>query len=305
MSGAVPVPSALAQRLAEGDATFAVTGATGWFGRVTLDLLGRVLGSAAFSRRVTGYASRAREVAVAGVGPVVVRSLEELVPADVLLHYAFVTRRRLAPDELDVFVRINVEITSRVLNAIATGQVRRLFVTSSGAVRRPDLQTNPYGTLKALDELAFPEACRRTGASCVVARVFNVAGAHMTQPAVYALGDLIARARAGRPLELSARGDVVRSYVGVEEVVLVALGELLKARSAFFETAGDQAVEIEGLAHTVLRVLGREDLAVVRDRHPDAPADVYVGDGTRLRELAARHGVGLRGLDSLVAAAAA
>lgn len=299
------VPPDLARRLAADGGTFAVTGASGWFGRVTLDLLAAALGPEEFRRRVTAYASRERHVGVAGVGEVRLLPLAQLEAADTLLHYAFITRRNLPPGELDAFVRANVEITSRVLGVIAGGGVSRLFVTSSGAARRPDLAANPYGALKALDELAFPEACRRAGAACVVARVFNVAGAHMTHAGVYALGDLLARAQRGEPLEIAARGDVVRSYVGVEEVVLVALGELMESRSSSFETAGPEAVEVEELARRVRRVVGRDGLAVVRDRDPAVVPDVYVGDGGRFGELAARHGVALRGLDELIAAAAA
>ena len=75
----------------------------------------------------------------------------------------------------------------------------------------------------------------------------------MTHAAGYALGDLITRAREGYPLELAARGDVVRSYVGVEEILLVALGELLDGRSGLFETAGAAEVEVEELARTSCR----------------------------------------------------
>lgn len=299
----VALPTPL-ERLAASAETVAVTGATGWFGRVTLDLLGRALGPEAFRERVAGYASSEREVRVEGVGPVALRPLAELRPAEIVLHYAFVTRTLVARDELDAFVRANVEITTRVLAAVRSGDVRRLLVTSSGAARDPDLARNPYGALKALDELAFAEACRRAGAACAVARVFNVAGPHMSQAAGYALGDLIGRARDGRALEIAARGDVVRAFVAVEAVVLVALGELLDGRDAAFETGGEP-VEIEALARTVRAVLGREELPIVRGRSPDAPASVYVGDGTRMAELAARHGVALADLGTLVAATAA
>jgi nucleoside-diphosphate-sugar epimerase len=295
----------LAQRLAAGSEKFAVTGATGWFGRVTLDLLARVLGTESFARRVTAYASRPRTVDVAGVGCVEVLALADLRPAEVLLHYAFVTRRDLTEHELDAFVRTNVEITTRVLAAVATGDVRQVVVTSSGAARTTDLRSNPYGTLKALDELAFTAACHATATTLVLPRVFAVAGPHLTATGVYALGDLIQRAREGRPLELTARGDVVRSYAGVEEVVLVALGEALAGRDARFDTAGAVDVEIEQLARTVRRVLGRTDLPIVRERDPTASPNSYVGDRRAFFALAARHDIVLRDLEALVAATAA
>jgi UDP-glucuronate decarboxylase len=292
------------QRWATTGETVAVTGATGWFGRVTLDLLGRVLTPQAFHDRVRGYASTAREVDVDHVGTVRLRPLSELLPADMLLHYAFVTTTRVSVAEHDGFVAANAAITARVAAAIRTGTVRRFLVTSSGSAHDADLQRNPYGTLKWFDELLFSEACRRAGATCVVARVFNVAGPHMTRPEAYALGDLIGRVQAGRPLELAARGDVVRSYVGVEEVVQVALGELLDGRDAVFETGGAAEVEIEGLARAIRRVLGREDLPVLRRRDPTAPANRYVGDGALMCELAVRHRVAVRGLDDLIRATA-
>ena len=294
-----------AQRLASSGERIAVTGATGWFGRVTLDLLAAALGPEGFSARVVGYASRPNEVDVAGVGPVALRPLTELEPAEVLLHYAFVTTTRVDPEERTAFIATNAAITARVAAVLRTGEVRRFLVTSSGSAHDADLERNPYGTLKWLDELAFPEACRRAGAACVVARVFNVAGPHMTRPDAYALGNLIRLAAAGEPLEVAARGDVLRSYVGVEEVVQTALGELFDGQSTVFETGGEQEVEIEELANAVLRVLGREDLPVRRERTPGAPANRYVGDGRRMRELAARHGITVRGLDELIAVTAA
>lgn len=297
---AVPPPL---RRLADGAQTVAVTGATGWFGREALDLLGRALGPDAFHRRVRAYASRPREVDVAQVGRVPVRALADLEPAGLLLHFAFRTDRALPAGALDGFVRENVEITTRVLAAVASGAVGGVLVASSGAAERPDLRANPYGTLKALDELAFAEACRRAGAACVVPRVFAAAGPHISGP--YALADLIAQARAGRPVEVSARGDVVRSYAGVEEVVAVAVGALLDGSDAAFDTAGEIEVEVEELARLVLRVLGREDLGVLRVRDPAAPANRYVGDGARFHALAREHGVTLRDLPALVAATAA
>ncbi len=93
MSASPLVPHGLAHRLVEEGGTFAVTGATGWFGRVALDLLAGVLGPAAFRERVRAYASRPREVEVTDVGTVAVAPLSDLRPADTLLHFAFLTRR--------------------------------------------------------------------------------------------------------------------------------------------------------------------------------------------------------------------
>lgn len=285
----------LAQRLAAGDERIAVTGATGWFGRVTLDLLGRALGPTAFAARVRAHASRPRRVVVAGgVGEVDVRALEALEPADVVAHYAFLTKDLVAVRGVEAFVAANLAISRRVADAVRGG----LFYTSSGAAREPDVDTNPYGALKRLDELALPAAAP---GACVVARVFNVSGPHMTKPELYALGDLILAARQGRALCIGAQGDVVRSYVAVGDVVAVGLSQVLAGEGAFFETAGERAVEIEELARVVRTSLDRDDLPIERTRDPTAPSNVYVGDGRALRDLAARHGIALATLEEQVA----
>jgi len=80
---------------------------------------------------------------------------------------------------------------------------------------------------------------------------------------------------------------------------------LRAARDAFFETAGERSVEIEELAHVVRRVLGRPQLAIIRERDPGAPGSIYVGDGTRFRELARRHEIVPGDLEAVIRATAA
>ena len=124
---------ALAARLRDGEERIAVTGATGWLGRVTLDLLRDALGEDAFARRVGAFASRARTV-----DGIDVRALATLADAEpgygVIAHYAFVTREHAEQAGLDAYVAANLQISLEVLRALARGGVRGLFYTSSGAV---------------------------------------------------------------------------------------------------------------------------------------------------------------------------
>lgn len=293
----------LARRLTEGHERIAVTGATGWFGRVTLDLLGDALGAAAFAARVRGYASEPRTVTVEGVGDARIRALEDLEPAEVLLHYAFLTRNKVADLGVEAFVTANLTITRRVLRALERGDVGALFVASSGAAREPDLDLNTYGALKRLDELTLPPAC--PGPS-VVARVFNVSGPHMTKPELYVLGELIKAAKSGRPLRLRAPRRVMRSYAAVSDVVTLGLLELLEGRAARFETAGERCVEVGELAEEIRSAMDRPDLAIERPPLDEALAeDRYIGDGTSMRALAARHGLALQPLADQILATAA
>jgi UDP-glucuronate decarboxylase len=290
------------------DEFIAVTGATGWFGAVALDLLYEVLGDQA-AARVVGYASSAREVVVSDGRTVMVRPLVDLVsqdpPPTTLLHFAFLTRDKVGALGVDAYTSQNVAITARVLDAIAKHKPGHVVVASSGAVHSPtgqlvsDLRSDPYGTLKHVDELAFRAATKDAGGVCVIPRVFNVAGARMTKPGLYALGSMIEMATVGGPIEVRARGPVFRSYCGVDEVVALALWAALCGRDVVFDSCGT-AVEIGDLAHLVAQVHGLDVGVIRRTWDPDVATDRYVGDGRHMEELAAEAGLSLRGLPDLV-----
>lgn len=302
-------PAALvADALRGTDEIIAVTGATGWFGAVALDLLFTALGEDA-PARVVGYASVAREVTVADGRTVVVRPLHELVsqdpPPTTILHLAYLTPDRIQALGVDAYTSQNVAITATVLDAIATHRPRHVLVTSSGAVYSSsgrlaaDLRSDAYGTLKHIDELAFRTASRDAGAVCVIPRVFNVAGGRRSKPTLYALGSMIAMARDGGPIDVHARWPVYRSYCGVDEVVALSLWLALAGVDVVFDTSGE-IVEIGDLALLLARLHGLDESAVRRIWDSASAEDRYVGDGRRMLELAARAGLRLRSLVELV-----
>lgn len=294
---------ALARRLRDGEERIAVTGATGWLGRVTLDLLRDALGPAAFGQRVSAYASRAR--AVDGIE---VRALAELAQADpgpdVILHFAFVTREHAGERGLDAYVAANMAISLEVLRALERGGVGGFFYTSSGAVYdagrlETDLRANPYGALKHLDELAFAQACRAASSGCAIARVFNISGPHMAKPRLFALGDLVLCALAGEPLVVKARHPVRRSFVAAADVAALGLSLALAGEDALFDTAGERVVELGELADLVRDEIAAT-LPVHRDYDPSGPAHEYVGRAGEMAGLARRHGLPLAPLEQQI-----
>jgi nucleoside-diphosphate-sugar epimerase len=298
----------VAEALRGTDEIVAVTGATGWFGAVALDLLYEALGDQA-AARVVGYASSAREVVVSDGRTATVRPLVDLVsqdpPPTTVLHFAFLTRDKVAALGVDAYASQNVAITATVLDAIAKHKPGHVVVASSGAVHSStgrlvsDLRSDPYGTLKHVDELAFRSATRDAGGVCVIPRVFSVAGNRMTKPGLYALGSMIEMATVGGPIEVRARRPVFRSYCGVDEIVALALWAALSGRDAVFDTCGT-VVEVGDLAHLVAQVHGLDVDVVRRTWDPDGIPDRYVGDGRIMERLAAEAGLSIRPLSALV-----
>jgi nucleoside-diphosphate-sugar epimerase len=290
-----------------------VTGASGWLGRVALDLLERAVGADAFLERVHAYASRDRAITLRSgriVGAAALHGLADRVAAgDLVLHLAYRTREQAA-DDVAGYIRDNVGITAAAVAAVERG-VGGVFVASSGAVYAPDgtlttdLVGNPYGTLKHLDELAFAQAAATVGASCCISRVFAVSGPYMTKPELYALGDLIRQARSAGPITLRSGGAVIRSYAAAEDVIALGLLALLRGPAGSlvrFDTSGE-VVELADLASRICRVLGRSEPRIVRPPG-DGSEHRYIGRAGSMEDLAAALGVRLQDLDEQVAATA-
>lgn len=307
------LPADLAQRLVAGDAELAVTGASGWFGRATLALLHDALGERAFAARVRAFASAARPLRVRQGLDVPLLALDDLAtavgPGAIVLHYAYVTRERIAERGHDAYVAENLQITLRVLELVETHPPAALVYLSSGAVYgrgsalETDLAANPYGALKHLDELSLRAAAEAAGARAVVARVFAVAGPYLQKVDVFALSDLVRQGLAGGPLRVRARGDVRRSYAAVGDVVAVALAEALRDApepGPTFDAAGPEVVEMGELAERVRATLRLGDVRIERERDPGAPADDYFGDARAFEDLAHGHGIDLLTLDEQI-----
>lgn len=303
--------------LLRGDERFAVTGASGWLGRTALELLAEVLEPVNLGEQVAGYASEAKTVSLQNGCRVPLRPLQELptlVPAPThILHFAYLTRDRLADLGVAAYARANIAISTTLAGAVERLRPRGVFSISSGAVYGPgrvlhhDVESEPYGSLKHVEEMVLRQAADDAASRSVTARVFSLSGPYMTKPALYALGDLILQAMAPGPVVIHARHPVHRSYCAAADVVALGLASLMSDDDPvdmIFDSGGE-VVELGQLAEAVLRVLGRPHTAVRRSWDLDADPDRYVGDGATMSRLAARHGLRLQPLDEQVRTTAA
>jgi UDP-glucuronate decarboxylase len=307
------LPERIAKALRQSELDIVVTGAGGWLGAASLELIADALGPAEFEHRVHAFAERPRWLRLVNGVEILLKRPDVLDRFEtgpcLMLHYAFLGREKLAAMTPAAYIAANEAISARARRAIGNLRPRGVFLTSSGAVYGADgavdsdLAGNPYGVLKHRDEIAFAEACRRTGAVLATARIFNLSGPYINKLAGYALACFIRDALAGRPIAVRANRRVERSYVAIGDVLALALAALLDPRreSVSFETAGERVVEVGELAALVRDGLGRDDLAIERPPlDPALPAERYVGDPTAMRALAARHGIGFEDLPSQI-----
>jgi UDP-glucuronate decarboxylase len=290
-----------------GDEAVAVTGATGWLGSAATDLLISAIGPR-WADQLRLYASSARETTTPAGVAIQVAELPDLIdqePAPThVVHLAYLTRDKAHRMPLADYVLANLKVTATVVAAVEQFRPRGIVAASSGAVREhggtlaTDLQGNPYGALKHLDELMITAACDTAGTACVIPRIFSVAGPGMTDVTRYALGDIVVSAMRGGPIVVRSGGDVVRSYAAVEDVVAVSLALALSGRSETFDTAGTE-IEVGDLATLVAKVRGLGAESVLRTRD-DTPTDRYVGEPEPWRALLADTGLVAEPLESVV-----
>jgi nucleoside-diphosphate-sugar epimerase len=283
------VSGAAAGRLAAGQDRIVITGAGGWLGLATLEMMAALLGEA-FAERVVCFGGRPRLLSLRSGVEAVQHSLDDIAdlpPApSLVLHLAFITQGPQMTLSAADYVTANSAISQRVLTALKPIGTKAVFQASSGAAALADpaggaQSKQLYGWLKTQDEAAFAEWAEAEGRGALIGRVFNLSGPYINRRSTYALASFIGDALAGRPIEVRAAAPVWRSYVAIAELMSVVLAWLSGRAEGVqrFESAGAETLEAGEIARRVAAVLA-PGAEVHRPRlDPEAPADRYVGDG--------------------------
>lgn len=297
----------VAQALAASGERIVVTGAGGWIGRATLDLLAAALGDG-FDARVRCFGSAERTLPLAdgrSVRQAPLGEIATLAPCpSTVLHFAFLTKDRAAAMPAEAYERACAAITATVVGALDAIGARRAFVASSGAAARADDPHAPpdlarYGRLKRDEEDAFAAWAEASGRRAVIARIFNIAGPHINKLGSYALASFILDALAGHAITVRAPRAVVRGYVAIRELISLALALLADGDRGVvrFETGG-APMELAAVAGAVAQALGGGPVerAAIIEPVPDR----YVGDAAPYAALLARYGIAAVPLDAQI-----
>ena len=195
----------------------------------------------------------------------------------------------------DDYRQANEELSREVSEALGALGADRLFVASSGAAAHAedpeashDLRL--YGRLKRDDEELFANwAAERPGRRAAIARIYSLSGPHINKHQTYALASFIVDALAGQGISIKAQVPVTRSYVAIRELMSLVFSSLLAddgEQVLRFDSGGDPH-ELGDLARCIAAAIG--PVPVNRAPICDGPANHYVGDDRRYRELLAQH----------------
>jgi nucleoside-diphosphate-sugar epimerase len=231
-----------------------------------------------------------------------------------VIHAATETRARPAAEApLEMFSTI-LAGTQRTLEFAASHGVRKLLFTSSGAVYGPQPTglthvpetysgapdpLNPahvYGEGKRAAELMCAIFQKSSGVECKIARCWAFCGPHLPLDEHFAIGNFIADALAGRPIQIQGDGTPRRSYLYAADLAIWLWTMLFRAPALTpINVGSDHDVNILELAQTVAATLDpRTEIHVARQPVPGAAPTRYVPCVDRAREM-----LGLRQMVSL------
>lgn len=286
---------AVAEALKADGRRIVITGAGGWLGLATLDLLAGALGDE-FGKRVRAFGSTTRTLRLSDGTPVLQRPLADMawLPNEptLVLHTAFLTKDRAeAMDEAD-YRAANDAIRNAVLNALGPIGAEAIFVASSGAAAKLD-DPRPamalYGAMKREDEDSFAGWAEDNGKTAVIARLYALAGPRINKPQAYAIASFMLDALAGRPIAVRAPNRVVRAYAAIREVMGLAFALMLEGKGVTRFDSGGEPLELEQVAREVAALV--EGASVERAAITDPASDIYHGDGAAYDALLRASGI--------------
>ena len=126
-------------QLAQSEVRIVITGAGGWLGMATLELLHDAIGPA-LADRVICLGARARTLVLMDGTRIAQRAMEDIATLPsaptLMLHLAYMTKDRIGHMAYSTYCRDNRKLTDMVIDALEPIGATGLFYPSSGAAAK-------------------------------------------------------------------------------------------------------------------------------------------------------------------------
>lgn len=277
-----------------------ITGAAGFIGSHLTDRclsLGyRVIALDSFTSSYAAEAKR-RNISAAGGNPRCITVEADLLDIDlaplleevgIVFHLAGQPGVRASWEDFELYSRLNVIATQRLLHAARGISLDRVVVASSSSIYGdaetlpttedvPPRPVSPYGVTKVAIEHLARVYWQNFGVPAVCLRYFTVYGPR--QRPDMAFHKLISCALARRPFEVFGDGAQTRDFTFVADVVSATLAAARRGKpGSAYNIAGGSRVSVntvlETLEHILGRPLDREYLRLQAGDARDTAADI-------------------------------
>ncbi len=184
------------------------------------------------------------------------------------------------------FVQVSLGVTASILGSLADYDVRKIIYTSSASVygdntscREDDrlMADSLHSSLKVANESLVRSAGRRHGIDTTIVRLFNMYGGDDNFSLI---AKIIDAARLGTPLRVANRGNAVRDFIHVDDVVDVYEVLLDRRDIPVVNVATGFGTSVRSILDAVRREGYELEIESVRRREIDVSiADVTVLSG--------------------------
>jgi len=246
-----------------------VLGAGGWFGKTALSL---IAGHTESLRLIGSYE---RAIVVNGTPFHIEKWSEKEVAKfrpEVVLDFAYLTRGFLADYGYSEYVRINRELSQRILSLTSLESVERILTVSSGAAvgarNQPSSygESDPYGALKDQFERELLQQVQQRSVTAFIARAWSVSGGFVGRPMNYALSSFALQAMAAKRIEIDADSLVYRRYCAIEDFLAISLANLMEGVTGELDSGGPLLEIAELAVEVAAQVKGTEIVEKVPNR---------------------------------------
>jgi nucleoside-diphosphate-sugar epimerase len=271
-----------------------ILGASGWFGRTALALLGERAANClliASNTRViefgnVSYSLNAWSEAL----------IEEFEPT-VVLDFAFLTKDAIPLLGMSAYEQQLNLLVRRLLRIAEMPSVERILTVSSGAARH-QLEASgndPYGDKKRDVEGSLREVAQR-GLQVSVARAWSLSGGFVTKPRNYAFSDFLHNALHTGVIVVESRQKVYRRYCAVEDLLALTLAH--SSTEAFYDLdSGGELLELGELATLVATQVPESRVVFAYPNRGDEGASRYYSSGEQWSHLVSSLGYPDLGLE--------
>jgi len=292
--------------------SFFITGGTGFFGMWLLesfayvnDALGLDLRATVLTRDPSAFASKAPHLAARADLTFIrgdVRFFD--FPSgqfDYVIHAATEASAKLNEADPQEMLDAIIGGTRRVLAFAAQAGVKKLLLTSSGAIYgkqpaeithisedyrgAPDplLPSSAYGEGKRVAEHMCVVHARQHGYEVKIARCFAFVGPHLPLDTHFAIGNFIRDAMRGGTINVAGDGTPMRSYLYASDLTVWLWTLLFRAPTAqSYNVGSDMDLSIQQLAKAVCAGLGGNATVNTMQRpDPHSPVSRYVPSITK------------------------
>jgi nucleoside-diphosphate-sugar epimerase len=265
-----------------------ITGASGWLGRETIELIAETLGDKFLNRIIlVGSTSKSIKVNNINYSIIPLNSIRQYrYKFGIILHLAFLSQDKTEKLGVEKYMEINEEITSSILQVTLESGTRYIFVASSGAAATHILEAQKHAGKKMYGESKLNAENRFLALNSVqvlIGRIWSISGNQIREPLKYAIGNFIYQAVNTGTIHLTGSALSTRTYIDAKQMMTGYIFQLLTSTD-FLLNSGGTTTYLHGLAAQTLLQCNPDGLIVLSNQLDNRP-DYYISPDNKMKQI--------------------